>query len=95
MKIKPLFDRIVLKQVTITNDNNSGLIFLENSQEKPLIGEVIEVGNGVLSNDEKQPIVVKKGDKVLFSKYAGNSFKLNHKDFIIIRQADILAIIEE
>ena len=86
MKIKPLFDRVVLKQVTITNDNNSGLIFLENSQEKPLIGEVIEVGNGVLTNDEKQAIIVKKGDKVLFSKYAGNSFKLNHKDFLLKAQ---------
>ena len=95
MKIKPLFDRIVLKQVSITNENDSGLVFLENSQEKPLIGEVQEVGNGILSNDEKENIVVKKGDKVLFSKYAGNSFKLNHKEFIIIRQADILAIVEE
>jgi len=95
MKIKPLFDRIVLKQVNLTNDNNSGLIFLENSEEKPLIGEVMEVGDGILSNDEKQHIVVKKGDKVLFSKYAGNPFKLNHKEFIIIRQTDILAIVED
>ena len=95
MKIKPLFDRIVLKQVSLTNDNSSGLIFLENSQEKPLIGEIVEVGDGILSNDEKQKMVVKKGDKVLFSKYAGNAFKLNHKDFIIIRQADILAVVEE
>lgn len=95
MKIKPLFDRIVLKQVNLTNENESGLIFLENSQEKPLVGEVTAIGDGILANDEKQKIVVKKGDKVLFSKYAGNAFKLNHKDFIIIRQADILAIIEE
>lgn len=95
MKIKPLFDRIVLKQVSLTNENSSGLVFLENSQEKPLIGEVVEVGDGILANDEKQKIVVKKGDKVLFSKYAGNPFKLNQKEFIIIRQADILAIIED
>lgn len=95
MKIKPLFDRIVLKQISLTDENNSGLVFLENSQEKPLVGEVQEVGDGILSNEEKQKIIVKKGDKVLFSKYAGNSFKLNHKEFIIIRQADILAIVED
>lgn len=95
MKIKPLFDRIVLKQVSLTNENSSGLVFLENSQEKPLIGEVVEVGDGILANDEKQKIVVEKGDKVLFSKYAGNPFKLNQKEFIIIRQADILAIVED
>ena len=95
MKIKPLFDRIVLKQVNLTNDTSSGLVFLESSQEKPLIGEVVEIGDGILANDEKQNIVVKKGDTVLFSKYAGNSFKLNHKEFIIIRQTDILAIVEK
>ena len=95
MKIKPLFDRIVLKQVNLTDENKSNLVFIENTQEKPLVGEVLEVGDGSMSNDEKQNIVVKKGDLVLFSKYAGNSFKLNRKEFIIIRQADILAIIEE
>lgn len=95
MKIKPLFDRIVLKQVNITKSTTSGLVLAENSQEKPLIGEVIEIGDGIMAEDNKQIIVVKKGDKVLFSKYAGNTLKLDQKEFIIIRQSDILAIIEE
>lgn len=95
MEIKPLFDRIVLKQVNLTKNTNSGLVLTENSQEKPLIGEVIEVGDGIIAENNKQIMVVKKGDKVLFSKYAGNPFKLNQKEFIIIRQSDILAIIEE
>lgn len=95
MNIKPLFDRIVLKQIILNKTTSSGLVLSENSQEKPLIGEVIEVGDGIIAEDNKQVMVVKKGDKVLFSKYAGTPFKLDQKEFIIIRQSDILAIIEE
>ena len=95
MNIKPLFDRIVLKQITLNKTTTSGLVLSENSQEKPLIGEVLEVGDGIIAEDNKQVMVVKKGDKVLFSKYAGNPFKLDQKEIIIIRQSDILAIIKE
>ena len=95
MKIKPLFDRIVLKQITLNSTTESGLVLPDTSQEKPLIGEVTAIGDGVKNGDENIEIIVKKGDKVLFSKYAGNQFKLNQKEFIIIRQCDILAIIEE
>ena len=95
MKIKPLFDRVVLKQVPVEEKLTSGLVFPQSAQEKPLVGEVLEVGDGQITKDNTQTMVVKKGDKVLFSKYAGNEFKLNQKEVIIIRQSDILAILED
>ena len=95
MQIKPLFDRVVLKPAEIKRNSSSGLVLPETSQEKPLIGEVIEIGDGVISCDNHQEMIVQKGDKVMFSKYAGNEFKLNNKDFIIIRQSDILAILKD
>ena len=95
MKLKPLFDRVILKQLNLNQTTRSGLVLPESNQEKPLIGEVLEVGDGNLNDDEKQEMIVKKGDKVLFSKYAGNEFKIEQKEFIIIRQSDILAIIKD
>lgn len=96
MKIKPLFDRVLLKQIYPKSTTiASGLIIPESSQEKPLLGEVIEIGDGMQTDDENQEMLVKKGDKVLFSKYAGTEFKLEQKDYIIIRQTDILAIIND
>ena len=94
MKVKPLFDRIVLKQITLDKKTSSGLVLSDTSQEKPLIGEIIAVGDA--SNlDKGNKLVVKTGDKVLFSKYAGTPFKFDRDEFIIIRQSDILAIIED
>lgn len=96
MKIKPLFDRVLLKQIKSKETSTSfGLVLPESSQEKPLIGEILEVGDGQTSNDENIEMLVKKGDKVLFSKYAGLEFKIDQKEFIIIRQTDILAIIND
>ena len=95
MKIKPLFDRVVLKQVQIEQNSTSGLVFPQSAQEKPLVGEVLEVGDGKTCDSNSQKMIVKKGDKVLFSKYAGNEFKLNQKEVIVIRQSDILAILED
>jgi len=97
MKIKPLFDRVLLKQTSPKSSQQtaSGLIIPESNQEKPLIGEIIEIGDGVITTEETQEMLVKKGDKVLFSKYAGTEFKLDQKDYIILRQTDILAIIND
>lgn len=94
MKIKPLFDRVLLKKLETKESSTSfGLILPDSSQEKPLIGEIIEIGDGQIEKDENQEMLVKKGDKVLFSKYAGTEFKLEQKEYIILRQTDILAII--
>lgn len=96
MKIKPLFDRVLLKQINPkSTSSSSGLIIPESNQEKPLIGEIIEIGDGTTTGEENAEMLVKKGDKVLFSKYAGTEFKLENKDYIVIRQTDILAIIND
>ena len=96
MKIKPLFDRVVLKRVDTNNSKNSfGLIIPESTQEKPLIGEILEIGEDYNNNGEKIEMRVKKGDKVIFSKYAGVEIKLEQKEYIILRQSDILAIIND
>lgn len=95
MHIKPLFDRIVLTQIKPKNTTSSGLVLADTSQEKPLMGEIVEVGDGKNTSEKNQEMVVKIGDKVLFSKYAGNVFKLDNKEFIIIRQSDILAVMED
>ena len=84
MKIKPLFDRVLLKQLAVKENSTSfGLVLPDSSQEKPLIGEIIEIGDGQNVDGENQEMLVKKGDKVLFSKYAGTEFKLEQKEFII------------
>ena len=94
MKVKPLFDRIVLKQINLDCKSNSGLVLSNNSQEKPLIGEIIAVGDEKTLDKDKK-IIVNVGDKVIFSKYAGTPFKFEKNEFIIIRQSDILAILED
>ena len=96
MKIKPLFDRVLLKHVKAKETSTSfGLVLPESSQEKPLIGEIVEIGEGQCAGGENVEMLVKKGDKVLFSKYAGTEFELDQKNFIVIRQTDILAIIND
>lgn len=96
MKVKPLFDRVVLEPTSITpSTSSSGLVLPETSQEKPLIGKVLEVGSGEIVDGQPQAMLIKKGDLVLFSKYAGTEFKLNQKEFIIIRQTDILAVLKD
>ena len=95
MKIKPLFDRVVIKQVKTEQEKNiGGLVLPESSQERPLVAEVLEVGDGLETDGKKGEMVVKKGDKVLFSKYAGSTYKIDNEELIIIRQTDILAILK-
>ncbi|HHX49754.1 MAG TPA: co-chaperone GroES [Clostridiales bacterium] len=95
MKIKPLFDRIVVQHVESSETTKFGLILPSANQEKSQIAEIIAVGNGGLVDGKEVKIVVKPGDKILYSKYAGSDFKLDGKDYVIIKQSDILAIIED
>jgi chaperonin GroES len=92
--VKPLGDRILVK-VQEAEDKTTGGIFLPDSaQEKPQVGEVTQVGSGKRTDDGKiQPIDVQVGDKVLYSKYAGNELKLNGDEFILLREQDILAVV--
>ena len=89
MNIKPLADRVLLKQAAAEEKTISGIIIPDSAKEKPLQGEVVAVGNG--TKDEE--MVVKPGDTVLYGKYAGTEIELEGEKFLIMRQSDILAII--
>ncbi|MCC8028290.1 MAG: co-chaperone GroES [Clostridiales bacterium] len=94
MKLVPLCDRVVLKQLEAEETTKSGIILTSSSQEKPQEAEVIAVGPGGLVDGKQVEMLVKEGDKVIFSKYAGNEVKLDGEDYIIVKQSDILAIVE-
>ena len=94
MKLKPLGDRVVLKQAVAEETTKSGIVLPTQSQEKPQYAEVVEVGPGIVVDGEKVPMEVKAGDKVICSKYAGTEVKLGDEEYIIIKQSDILAVVE-
>lgn len=93
--IKPLNDRVLIKMVEAEETTKSGIILTANSQEKPQIAEVVEVGpGGKDENGVNIEIQVKKGDKVITNKYSGTEVRYEGIDYIIVRNADILAIVE-
>ncbi len=94
MKIKPLADRVVIKMIEAEETTKSGIILAGAAKEKPQMAEVLEVGPGGVVDGKEVKMEVKVGDKVLFSKYAGTEVKLDGTNYIIVRQADILAIVE-
>ena len=94
MKIKPLADRVVVKLVEMEETTASGIILAASAQEKPQVAEVIAVGPGGLVDGKEVKMYVKKGDKVITSKYSGTEVKINKEEFTIVRQSDILAIVE-
>ena len=94
MKLVPLGVRVVLKQVEAEETTKSGLILTTSAQEKPQEAEVIAVGPGGMVDGKEVTMQVKPGDKVIYSKYAGNEVKLEGEEYIIVRQNDILAIVE-
>ena len=95
MELKPLFDKIVLKEEKVSETSKSGIFLPVSDKEKPQIATVISVGEGGIIVGKEVKIVVKKGDKVVFSKYAGSNIKIGDEEFIVVRQSDILAIIED
>lgn len=95
MTIKPLFDKVVVKSIEAEEKTASGIILPGTAQEKPQMAEVIAVGPGGLVDGKDVTMQVKVGDKVLYSKYAGSEFKLDGEEVIILRQSDILAIVNE
>lgn len=93
--IKPLNDRVLIKMIEAEETTKSGIILSAGSQEKPQIAEVVEIGpGGVDENGKKVEMQVKKGDKVITSKYSGTEVKYEGTEYIIVRQSDILAIVE-
>ena len=94
MNIKPLGDKVVIKMVEAEETTKSGIILAGTAKEKPQVAEVVAVGPGGIVEGKEIKMEVKVGDKVLTSKYAGTEVKLDGVEYIIIRQSDILAIVE-
>jgi len=95
MRIRPLFDRIVIEQVDNEEKTKSGIVLLAKDQEKPQLARVVAVGPGGLIEGNNVEMKIKVGDKVLYGKYAGSDFKLDGKEVTIIRQSDVLAVVED
>lgn len=95
MKVRPLHDRVIVKRVEEEEKTKGGIIIPDTAKEKPIEGKVIAVGKGkVLENGKQQPLEVKKGDKILFGKYAGTEIKIEGEEHLIMREDDIIAIVE-
>ena len=94
MKLKPLCDRVVIKQLDAEEKTKSGIVLPGTAQEKPQQAEVVSVGPGGVVDGKEIKMEVKAGNKVIYSKYAGTEVKLGEEEFIIVKQSDILAIVE-
>ena len=96
MKIRPLHDRILVKRVGEEEKSKGGIIIPDTAKEKPVEGEVVEVGAGKFDDKGKRlSLNVKKGDRILFGKYTGNEVKIDGVEHLILREDDILAVIEK
>ena len=93
MNLKPLGDRVVIKQLEAEEKTKSGIVLPSQSKEKPQEAEVVAVGPGGMVDGKEIKMEVKVGDKVIYSKYAGTEVKMNDVEYIIVRQSDILAIV--
>ena len=95
MKIRPLHDRVIVKRIEEEETTKGGIIIPDTAKEKPSEGKIVAVGKGkTLDNGEVQALEVKKGDKVLFGKYAGTEIKIEGVEHLIMREDDIIAIVE-
>jgi len=94
MNIKPLGSRVLLKEIENEETTKSGIVLPTNAQEKPYMAEVVEVGPGEVRGDREIKMVVRKGDRVLYGKYAGTEVKINNEKYLLVKQDDILAVIE-
>ncbi|HZS38865.1 MAG TPA: co-chaperone GroES [Polyangia bacterium] len=96
MKIRPLQDRLVVKRLAEEEKTKGGIIIPDSAKEKPIEGEVVAVGNGKVSEDGKvRPLDVKAGDRVLFGKYSGTEIKVDGVEHLILREDEVLGIIEK
>ena len=95
MKIKPLGDRVVIKSLEAEETTKSGIVLTSGAKEKPQVAEVLAVGPGGIVDGKEVTMLVKVGDHVLYSKYAGTEVKLDGQEYLIVRQNDILGIVED
>ena len=95
MKLRPLHDRVVIKRMEEERTSPGGIVIPDSATEKPIKGEVLAVGNGkVNESGDVRPLDVKVGDKVLFGKYSGTEVKVDSEDLLVMREDDIMAVIE-
>lgn len=94
MKLKPLGDRVVIKQLEAEETTKSGIVLPTQSKEKPQQAEIIAVGPGATVDGKIVPMQVNVGDNVIYSKYAGTEIKIDNEEYIIVKESDILAIVE-
>ena len=95
MKIRPLHDRVVIKRMEEERTSPGGIVIPDTATEKPIKGEVVAVGKGkILESGEVRPLDLKKGDRVLFGKYSGTEVKVEGEDFLVMREDDVMAVIE-
>ena len=94
MTVKPLLDRVLLKQEAAEETTKSGIVLTSSAQEKPQISRVIAVGPGGIVDDKEVKMYIKEGDRVIVGKYAGTEIKVDGQEYTIVKQSDILAIVE-
>lgn len=94
MTIKPLGDRVVIKMIEMEETTKSGIVLPGSAKEKPQVAEIIAVGPGGMVDGKEVKMEVKVGDRVLISKYAGTEVKMNNEEYTILKQSDILAVVE-
>jgi len=95
MKVRPLGDRVLVKPLEVEEKKKGGIIIPDTAKEKPQEGKVIAVGKGKITEEGKMlPLDVKVGDRILFGKYSGNEIKIDDEDYLIVKEEDILGIIE-
>jgi len=96
MKIKPLQDRLVIKRIEEEEKTKGGIIIPDSAKEKPQEGRVVAIGDGkTLESGQKAPLTVKPGDKILFGKYSGTEIKIDGEEHLILREDDVLAIVQD
>jgi chaperonin GroES len=94
MKVKPLYDRVLVKRVEEKEQQRGGIIIPDSAKEKPMEGKIIAVGSGRVEKGKKTPLEVKVGDRILFGKYAGTEIKIEDKEHVILKEDEILGIIQ-
>jgi chaperonin GroES len=95
MKIRPLHDRVVVRRIDAETTSAGGIIIPDSAQEKPIQGEVVAVGDGaVLDDGNRRALDLKVGDRVLFGKYSGTEVKLDGEEMLVMRESDVMAVIE-
>jgi chaperonin GroES len=95
MHVKPLSDRVVVKPLEELEVKKGGIIIPDTAKERPMQGEILEAGPGRVEDGKKVPMEVKKGDRILYGKYSGNEVTIDNVEYLIMRESDILAILEK